>query len=104
MPIEEIYHQLKVYKERLVALRHSPCPDMDKLLFYANSVLDLEAEIAVTELVEEVLAPCKPWNLETDCWETVQMLCQMENVVSIRIKWNWRYFKFMYYIEYFSLR
>lgn len=100
-PLAETYHKLEVYRSRLLALKQDPCGKSTDIWFYEDAIIHLEAEIAVTELLEE-LQPPKPWSVTTDCWQTVLLLCQEESVIHMKMKWSWREFKFLWYVQYLT--
>lgn len=70
--------------------------------FYEHWIEQLEAEIAVQELVHSVLENQSPgvFTIETDCWQAVEELCRLEKVIFMRIKWSWKYFRRVWVVQY----
>jgi hypothetical protein len=109
--ISETYKRLIVYEERLYALRcacsaSTPCGDLiviqSMIDFYESEIDLMKAELAVEDLkVEMDLNSDKPNVVWTDRNETVAMLLREERVTKLEIRWSWRRFKHMFYIEFY---
>lgn len=97
-----IYDMISVYNERLILLKQNPCSSTRDIMWYESMIAEMEAEIAVAELMYEILPP-KVISFTTDCWPVVDEICKEQQVICIKIKWSWKHFKFIWYIEYTKL-
>jgi hypothetical protein len=102
---DEIQRKIIAYKSRIcnMILYPSDC-DPEVLEWYRMQIDELEAELAVDELLcemEEKISPPQVQKLWTDHGFTVWELCRKANVVKIEVKWSWKYFNWMFYVEYF---
>lgn len=103
--ITEIFKRLQVYKERLFTMQCSLGQDselQEKIDFYQREIDEMEGEILVEDLKYELdINNSKTHSVITDCWETVDMLCREERVMKMDIKWSWKFFKWMFHVEFY---
>jgi hypothetical protein len=102
---DEIQRKIMAYKSRIcnMILYPNDC-DPDILDWYKKQIEELEAELAVDELlceVEQKITPPQVHKLWTDNGTTVWGLCRKANVTKIEVRWSWRWFNWMFYVEYF---
>ena len=102
MQLTPAHHILETYKLRLLELKQNPCADMQAIRWYEEAIDWLEAEVAVDELIETVFKREAPviLEMETDCWQVVDELCRQEKVIFMRIKWSWKLFRRVWFVQY----
>ena len=95
----DIQNQIELYKLRLLALKQDPSIRLDDILFYEDQIANMEAEIAVADLMAEMEPPFI-FKVTTDCWQIVDELCRDQKVQMMKMRWSWLQFKFVWYVEY----
>jgi len=100
--MKDIEHKLQVYRDRL---RNHLEPDMVE--FYLNEIERMENEIEADDAVFALMDECRlipPYKFTTDDVGRVNALLAGTDVVSVKEKWSWKYFKKMYYVEFYYKR
>ena len=99
----QLQHRLDVYRARLFG-----CTDMQERIRYEMEIDQMEAELAVMELMAEVdeQTNSKSWELQTDSLDTIESLFKDPNVkvLNLDVKWSWRALNWMYYIKWITIR
>lgn len=103
MDREQIQHRLLVYRQRMAEHMSD-----ERRLFYETEVADMEADLAVLELVEEVEAlrqerdgTAPPLTLKTDCWESVVECFKKSRVIYFDAYFDWWELRIMYRLKFY---
>lgn len=103
---DELQRRLLTYKSRVYQMKLFPyASDYSTIEWYEMQIEELEAELAVDELLCELEAeftPPKLYKVETDCGANVMELCRDARVVKMEIKWSWRAFDWLFFVEYYE--
>lgn len=78
MNITQLTHRLQVYEERLANSTDKEMVDfyIKEIAEMRSQLIDIEAQTAVDDLLDEVFHLSKPWEVTTDCLQTVLDLCR----------------------------
>lgn len=105
MNVTETFKRLSTYELRLSRAKQYPNPSaqqIQEIEFYERQIEEMNAEIAVADLIYEMdLNAKKPSVCITDCGTTVSELFKTTRVVSIDAVWSWKHFKSMFKVEFY---
>ena len=101
-PEQLLYSRLDTYERRNYEYKKTHNRSCE---FYEKEIDSILAEIQVIKLMKETGTAQNPWKVTTDCLSTVDGLFKDSfiKITTLDVRWSWRHFKFMYYVEYVRL-
>lgn len=99
----QLQHRLDIFRARLFG-----CSDPHLCALYQQEIYQMEAELAVMELMEEVDEQTNPreWEVLTDSLETVCSLFRDTQVKILELdkRWSWRALNWMHYVKWVTVK